>query len=159
MDIKELHQEGHSVREISRMTGYARNTVRRVLRGEHDLKMKQAERTSKLDAFKPYLKERYEAFGEVRAEAGTAAVERGFSGQIAESTSGLIRMGFRHYNAATGRFLQADPLQLRDQSQQLHLQLEGLDKMTTGALGLARPPIGDFPTLSCWLSLCTYRTW
>jgi RHS repeat-associated protein len=53
---------------------------------------------------------RYETFGEVRAETGTAAVERGFAGMIGEANSGLIRMGFRHYDPATGAFLQTDPL-------------------------------------------------
>jgi len=37
MDIHELHRAGHSVREISRVTGHSRNTVRRVLGGEHSL--------------------------------------------------------------------------------------------------------------------------
>lgn len=60
MDIKELHQEGHSVRTISRMTGHSRNTVKKVLAGEHAGTMKAVERESKLDAFKQYVKERFE---------------------------------------------------------------------------------------------------
>jgi transposase len=60
MDIKSLHQEGHSIHAIVRMTGLSRNTVRKVLRGEHTLKLKVSERSSKLDTFKSYLKERFE---------------------------------------------------------------------------------------------------
>jgi len=37
-------------------------------------------------------------------------LERGFASQAAEGTSGLVYMGARHYDPATGRFLQADPL-------------------------------------------------
>ena len=32
MDIRTLHREGHSIKEIARQTGRSRNTVRRVLR-------------------------------------------------------------------------------------------------------------------------------
>ena len=59
MDIKELFREGHSARAISRLTGHSRNTVRRVLSGEHTATMTVAERSSKLEPFKAYVKERY----------------------------------------------------------------------------------------------------
>lgn len=62
MDIKELRGEGHSVRAISRMTGYSRNTIKRVLEGEHTGSVKQGDRTSKLDAFRAYVRERYEQY-------------------------------------------------------------------------------------------------
>lgn len=38
MDILSLHQEGHSMRAIARLTGLSRNTVRKVIRGEHQMK-------------------------------------------------------------------------------------------------------------------------
>jgi transposase len=60
MHIKELHNEGHSIHDIVRITGHSRNTVRKVLRGEHDLKFKAPQRTSKLDPYKGYLKQRYD---------------------------------------------------------------------------------------------------
>jgi len=37
MRIKELRSEGHSIRRIAETTGHSRNTVRKLLRGEHDL--------------------------------------------------------------------------------------------------------------------------
>jgi len=60
MHIKELHAEGHSIRDIARVTGHSRNTVRKVLRDEHDLKFKTSQRESKLDPYKDYLKQRYD---------------------------------------------------------------------------------------------------
>ena len=56
MDIRDLARQGHSLRAIARITGLSRNTVRKVLRGEHDLDRKDAPRASKLDPFKDYLR-------------------------------------------------------------------------------------------------------
>ncbi len=54
---------------------------------------------------------RYEAFGSVRtSQGGAAGVERGFAGRPTEGASGLLYLRARHYDPATGRFLQSDPL-------------------------------------------------
>lgn len=58
MDIRDLARQGHSVRAIARITGLSRNTVRKVLRGEHVLKRRDTPRSSKLDPFKDYLRAR-----------------------------------------------------------------------------------------------------
>jgi transposase len=58
LDILQLKREGHSIRAIAQLTGLARNTVRKVLRGEHTLKRKPAARAGKLDPFKDYLRRR-----------------------------------------------------------------------------------------------------
>jgi transposase len=58
MDIRDLARQGHSIRDIARLTGLSRNTVRKVLRGEHELRRKDAPRPSKLDPFKDYLRGR-----------------------------------------------------------------------------------------------------
>jgi len=58
MDIRDLARQGHSVRAIARLTGLSRNTVRKVLRGQHDLSRKETPRPSKLDPFKDYLRSR-----------------------------------------------------------------------------------------------------
>lgn len=58
MDIRDLARQGHSARAIARLTGLSRNTVRKVLRGEHELKRKAALRPSVLDPFKDYLRGR-----------------------------------------------------------------------------------------------------
>jgi RHS repeat-associated protein len=51
---------------------------------------------------------RWTAFGSLRS--GTSALERGYASQATEGSSGLVLMGARHYDPATGRFLQPDPL-------------------------------------------------
>lgn len=63
MDIKGMKREGHSIREISRRTGRARNTVRKVLRHKAPEKRKSRRRASILDDYKAYLKSRYEGTG------------------------------------------------------------------------------------------------
>lgn len=63
MNIKQLKAEGHSIRAIARMTGHHRNTIKKVLSGNHNLKFNQPQRPSKLDPYKGYLKDRYEQTG------------------------------------------------------------------------------------------------
>lgn len=62
MEIKILHRQGVSIREIARRMGVSRNTVRRCLR--HDEQPQYGPRPSKgskLDPFKAYIGERVEA--------------------------------------------------------------------------------------------------
>lgn len=83
MDIHQLHQQGHSIRAIAEMTGLARNTIRRVLRGQHSLKRQDSPRSSKLDDFKDYVRTRYQ---EVRLSAVRLLEEiqpMGYTGSIA----------------------------------------------------------------------------
>jgi transposase len=63
MDIRELKQQGHSLRDIARITGHSRNTVRKVLRGEHTLTFHTPQRSSKLEPFQDYVRRRYEEHG------------------------------------------------------------------------------------------------
>lgn len=62
MDIKLLKQQGHAIRDIARLTGLSRNTVRKVLRGEHDLKFHASPRASCLEPYHAYLRQRYQEF-------------------------------------------------------------------------------------------------
>jgi transposase len=82
MDVKELHAEGLTIKQIVRKTGLSRNTVRRVLRGEHPMKMRLGQRASKLEPFKGYLRERFEqyALSAVRLHPEIAAM--GYEGSI-----------------------------------------------------------------------------
>ena len=59
MEIKVLHQQGHSIRAIAEQTGHSRNTVRKQLRQTDSPRFKKPARVSKLDPFKSYLEERY----------------------------------------------------------------------------------------------------
>jgi transposase len=63
MDIRTLSREGHSIKAICRLTGFSRNTVRRVLRDAGPRDYRSPERVSCLDPFKAYAKERFEACG------------------------------------------------------------------------------------------------
>ena len=62
MDIKQLQKEGLSARAIARQTGYSRNTVKKVLEGRQARQLVRSGRTSCLDDFKPYVKERHSKF-------------------------------------------------------------------------------------------------
>src|SRR5687767_4492807 len=59
MDIKDLHRQGHSVREIARLTGHARNTVRAVIKEKAPASYHRKALPSILDPYKGYLAQRY----------------------------------------------------------------------------------------------------
>ena len=63
MGIRSLHKEGHSIKGIARQTGRSRNTVRRVLREAGPTGFNKPERSSCVDSFKPYLRDRFESSG------------------------------------------------------------------------------------------------
>jgi len=63
MEIHILHRQGKSIREISRLMGVSRNTIRRYIRGDlTDPNYKQRPPVvRKLDPYKPYIEARLEA--------------------------------------------------------------------------------------------------
>ena len=63
MDIRELHREGHSIKQLTAMTGRSRNTIRKTLREKLPRQIITRKRTSKLDTFKQYLRDRVQACG------------------------------------------------------------------------------------------------
>ena len=48
MDIRVLHREGHSIKQLAAMTGRSRNTIRKTLREKLPQKIITRKRTSKL---------------------------------------------------------------------------------------------------------------
>ena len=65
MEISVLHRQGKGIREIARATGLSRNTVRAVLRGEHDeVYGPRLPRPTKLTAHEEYLRGRLKAAGD-----------------------------------------------------------------------------------------------
>lgn len=82
MDIRTLHKEGHSIKEIARQTGHSRNTVRRVLREARPKPFQKPDRTSCLDDFKPYLRERFEKTGLSAVRLLTEIRPMGYTGSI-----------------------------------------------------------------------------
>lgn len=83
MDIKELSRQGHSVREIARITGRSRNTVRAALKVRAPKTYERSARPTKLDPFKNYLSDRFEKcslsavrlLGEIRPMGYTGSVD------------------------------------------------------------------------------------
>jgi transposase len=80
MNIRFLQKQGHSVREIARMTGHARNTVRKLLRAKRAPAPAPRVRASKLDPYKPYLTERWQAHGLSAVRLLPEIVAQGFAG-------------------------------------------------------------------------------
>jgi transposase len=101
VDIHVLHRQGCSVRGISRQLGISRNTVRRYLR---DIAQSpdygpRAARPSKLDTFKPYLRERIEAAKPYWIPAVVLCRElqtRGYEGQ-----EGIVKNYVRQFKPIT----------------------------------------------------------
>ncbi|MEQ1756512.1 MAG: hypothetical protein ABL973_20520 [Micropepsaceae bacterium] len=62
MDIKSLAASGISGREIARRTGHARDTIRKVLKGEHKMRVERRRQGSMLDPFKDHVRERFERY-------------------------------------------------------------------------------------------------
>lgn len=117
MDIKLLHKEGHSIRQIAQLTGYARNTIRRVLRERQPKAFATPEKSSKLDAFKEYVRQRYAACGlsavrlleEIRAQGYKGSVQtlRRFVARLAAPTKAAAKLTVR-YETPPGQQAQAD---------------------------------------------------
>jgi transposase len=82
MNIRFLHKQGHSVREIARLTGHARNTVRKLLRATLTPVAASRVRASKLDIYKPYLTQRWQAHGLSAVRLWPEIRAQGFTGSI-----------------------------------------------------------------------------
>jgi len=91
MDIKFLVGQGHSIRQVAKLSGHARNTVRSVIRpGNNEPQPENRGRKSKLADFREYLTRRY--------------LETGLSGvRLCEE---ITAMGFTGSVSAVRRFLQ-----------------------------------------------------
>lgn len=117
MDIRDLARQGHSVRAIARLTGLSRNTVRKVLRGEHGPVRKDPARTSKLDPFKDYLRSRraehplsaVRLLEEIRpmGYGGSAITLRHFLASLEEGARREAKLTVR-FGTPPGRQAQAD---------------------------------------------------
>jgi len=80
MDISMLYKEGHSIKQIVRMTGYSRNTVRKALRKEYGSNQERKKRPSLLDDYKSYLKKRYEETGLTAQRLHEEILRLGYNG-------------------------------------------------------------------------------
>lgn len=118
MDIKLLKKEGHSIRQIARMLGMSRNTVRRALRRGQPPKFATPAKESKLDGFKEYVRQRYESCGglsavrlleEIRAQGYEGSVQtlRRFVTKLAAPRKATAKLTVR-YETAPGQQAQCD---------------------------------------------------
>jgi transposase len=82
MDIKMLHLQGHSIRKIAKVTGFSRNTVRRVLREKAPQPFQIPEGGSKLDPFKDYVAARFLASGLSAVRLFEEIKTQGYSGSV-----------------------------------------------------------------------------
>jgi transposase len=83
MELAILRKHGTSIRELARVTGRSRNTVRRYLRGAAATRKARPKRAEKLDPFKPYIVGRLEAAAPDRIPAAVLFREikaRGYTG-------------------------------------------------------------------------------
>jgi transposase len=82
MNIKDLHRQGHSIREIARLSGHARNTVRAVIKERVPGAYQRQAPPSKLDPFKPYLEERYKNCSLSSVRLLAEIVPMGYDGSV-----------------------------------------------------------------------------
>lgn len=82
MDIKDLHRQGLSQREIARRSGLSRNTIAKILQQKTPQPFQVPKRASCLDPYKPYLLVRWQQYAlsaprlleEIKAQGYTGSV-------------------------------------------------------------------------------------
>lgn len=141
MDIRSLHKEGHSIKAIARMTGNSRNTVRRVLRDPGFTGFHKPQRHSCVDAFKEYLRGRYE-------ECGLSAVRL-----LAE----IRAMGYTGSIATLRRYVHSlKPEQERLRKLTVRFELRRLNRLRPTGPTAAVFPV---PTVACSRSMSSLWCW
>jgi transposase len=88
VEVDVLHRQGKGIRAIERETGPARNTIRAILRGQHDGRYgPRTPRPTKIEPFKSYLLERLDAARRVLLPATVLLREiraQGYEGGITQ---------------------------------------------------------------------------
>jgi transposase len=86
VEVHVLHRQGRGVRAIARTTGFSRNTIRAILRGDSDDRYGPRRRApSKLDPYKEFLQARVGHAGDLRLAATVLhreIAEQGFEGSV-----------------------------------------------------------------------------
>ena len=81
--IRGLHSKAYSISEIARVTGYARETVRKYLNLETAPEFqKHPKRPSKIDPYKPYILEKLSERPYTSARLFREIKEMGFDGEM-----------------------------------------------------------------------------
>ena len=130
VEVEVLHRQGKGIREIARDTGIARNTIRAILRGLHDDQYgPRGPRPTKLDAYRPYLRDRLERAGKIRLSATVLLREiraQGYEGGITQ---------LKEYVSAIRPIDSADPIVRFETAPGKQLQIDFVD-FRRGALPL-----------------------
>lgn len=119
VEIRVLAKRGLGLREIARLTGNSRNTVRRYLRSQEVTRYKaRAARTTKLEPYKAYLAQRIEAAHPQWIPAVVLMreiAERGYEGGISQLRAWVAAMKpsvrpdpVRRFETEPGEQMQAD---------------------------------------------------
>lgn len=117
MDIRALRREGHSIKRIAAMTGHSRNTVRKTLKASVPQLVIQRKRTSKLDPFKDYVRERFETYRLSAVRLVEEIREQGYTGSVRTVRRYVARLSAAHpqnkrktvrFETPPGRQAQAD---------------------------------------------------
>ena len=84
MDIKQLHRQGLSQRQIAQRTGHSRNTIAKILAQEapQPFQKPARQRPSCLDPFKPYLQQRWQSYRLSGARLLEEIQAQGFTGSV-----------------------------------------------------------------------------
>lgn len=106
VDIRALHQQGYTIKQIARELGLARNTVRKALREEHSPQYShRTPRASKLDPYKDYLRAR---LGQIPLISGVRLFEeiqtQGYTGACSILRDFLRPLRAQHAHDLTVRF-------------------------------------------------------
>lgn len=117
MNIKDLQRQGLSQRQIAQLTGHSRNTIAKQLAQATPQPFVKTPRRSRLDPFKPYLTERYQAYGlsavrlrdEINAQGYTGSINliQRFLKTLKAERVGKAKMTVR-FETAPGQQAQAD---------------------------------------------------
>lgn len=106
MDLRFLQRQGHSVRQIARLTGHSRNTVRAILRADGVRSSKQRQRKSALDPYIEYLRQRHADTGLSAVRLHEEVQAQGYRGSVyavRRFVAGL-ESAQRHAQRATVRY-------------------------------------------------------
>jgi transposase len=147
VEIEVLARQGKGIREIARMTGLARNTVREIVRGQSDGRYGPRQpRATKLDAHKAYLEARLERAGDQRLCAPVLLRElreQGYDGGVTQLKECLrtlrppvVPEPLKRFETPPGQQLQADFVVFRRSPSPL--------RAFTAELGYSRYPFVEF---------------
>jgi len=90
--ILSLYENKHSIRRINRITGYSRNTVKKVIRNHKNYTFEISPRSSKLDKYKSIIKEEFVKGTLSRAQIFKEITEHGYDGSFSTLSTFVTKL-------------------------------------------------------------------